>query len=779
MQESFQLMAGPILAGLLLIVVAAMVAYTHHRITKANQMLERAEKIQRDYRQMIDSLQDGVCILVDGKVLQVNPTIVRWTGYSSHYYFSRPFEELFIESDRDEVARFIYEAMQPEPIFKDIQARLASNFNDKRWVQIQMIRTVWDGMPAFVIILRDFSAAQQAALSLKKSHSATRLWLELAPVGMLQYDQDLFVVDVNRSVSTLFQIDKDLALGYDLRALPNRRLVETLYKSVNGEEALCEICLRDLNFDSEKEMLIRCVPVVEDGQIRGGLALIEDATVLKQALQVRHSPEELLTKVFNLIPDGLTITRLEDGMIEAGNPGFCDMMGFAPDEVVGHSTLELNMWPAPADRELFLSLIRTKGELRNEEFTLCRKDGALFLAEISARRMANAAQGNPFLSVIRDVSQERATLGQLQTRIKELSALRAIDQAIIGSVDLPFVLRVILEQIIKQFDLDAAAVMVYNPDLDRCDYLTQYGFVSLLPKQYDLHRLEGYAAQAFYQRERILVDDLQKSPDWFWKNPPLMAEGMRFYAAQPLRSKGEILGVLEVFSRRGLKPGSDWFDFLDAIVDQAAVAADNSLAMTRLNKKVTQLSSALEVILESLSRSVDSALGRPKGWTRGISHLSQDLAVAMNLRGTALQDMAHGIMLQTLLDVNFDAAGDHSPDEWQKYKEIQDNLFDLMRGIGILVNALEIPLNWQEAWNGSGQPIGLCGEMIPLSARIYRVVRDWSVLQSPGDGRTPLSAAEADQAILAQAEKIYDPIIVQQFISTTSLSSKSAGNPGD
>ncbi len=47
------------------------------------------------------------------------------------------------------------------------------------------------------------------------------------------------------------------------------------------------------------------------------------------------------------------------------------------------------------------------------------------------------------------------------------------------------------------------------------------------------------------------------------------------YYGVPLISKGDVKGLLEIFHRSRLKTNASWFDFLDTLAGQAAIAVDN------------------------------------------------------------------------------------------------------------------------------------------------------------------------------------------------------------
>lgn len=50
-----------------------------------------------------------------------------------------------------------------------------------------------------------------------------------------------------------------------------------------------------------------------------------------------------------------------------------------------------------------------------------------------------------------------------------------------------------------------------------------------------------------------------------------------------------------------------------------------------------------------------------------------------------------------------------------------ETAFKLLSRIPFLSKAIEIPYSHHEKWDGTGYPLGLKGEEIPLSARIFAV----------------------------------------------------------
>src|SRR3990172_6575985 len=65
---------------------------------------------------------------------------------------------------------------------------------------------------------------------------------------------------------------------------------------------------------------------------------------------------------------------------------------------------------------------------------------------------------------------------QTERRLKHVQALRAIDQAIAGSVDLRMTLNILLQHIVSQLQIDAVVVLLYNPYTNLLEYTAGQGF---------------------------------------------------------------------------------------------------------------------------------------------------------------------------------------------------------------------------------------------------------------------------------------------------------------
>jgi PAS domain S-box-containing protein len=127
--------------------------------------------------------------------------------------------------------------------------------------------------------------------------------------------------------------------------------------------------------------------------------------------------EEKYEKLFQTNPDYITISDLADGTFIEVNEGFCRITGYSRDEVIGHSALDddITLWVYPSERQGLEVLLRERGEVRDYEATMRRKNGEHFIAETSSR-VIDIGDKKAFIGVVKDVTEREGLIKELHER---------------------------------------------------------------------------------------------------------------------------------------------------------------------------------------------------------------------------------------------------------------------------------------------------------------------------------------------------------------------------
>lgn len=125
-----------------------------------------------------------------------------------------------------------------------------------------------------------------------------------------------------------------------------------------------------------------------------------------RAFEMLQLSESKFATAFRSSPDSLTINLINNGIYLEVNKGFSDITGYQPEEVLGKSSLELNIWVNPDDRQRLAAEVRQHGFMNNLEALFRRKDGTIAIGLMSARVIkVNGEQC--LLSVTRDITERK------------------------------------------------------------------------------------------------------------------------------------------------------------------------------------------------------------------------------------------------------------------------------------------------------------------------------------------------------------------------------------
>lgn len=132
------------------------------------------------------------------------------------------------------------------------------------------------------------------------------------------------------------------------------------------------------------------------GQLTHLIGATVDITERKQAEQALRESEERFSKAFRTSPHPIGITEVMTGRCVEVNDACLEVFGFRREEVIGNTTFLLGIWPKLEDRARVIERLKAGQPMRNMEFALKTKSGAVrhFLAS------ADLAELNGVLCVV-------------------------------------------------------------------------------------------------------------------------------------------------------------------------------------------------------------------------------------------------------------------------------------------------------------------------------------------------------------------------------------------
>ncbi|HEY9077292.1 MAG TPA: HD domain-containing phosphohydrolase [Anaerolineaceae bacterium] len=492
-------------------------------------------------------------------------------------------------------------------------------------------------------------------------------------------------------------------------------------------------------------------------------------------LIIEDSPSDYKLILYLLRKAGYTIARSE--CIDDA-----DQLREALDQRIWNviiSDYSLPHFNAPAalkilqEKELDIPFIVVSGQIGEDTAVEMMRSGAHdYLMKDNLSRLAPVVERELREAQVR--AERRKTQKQNLIQYQQLTALYTIESAIISNLDLDKVLNILLEQVIKYFEVDAADVLIWDKNRECLVYRTGLGFHSTLLQYTHLKIGEGYAGKAAVDKKIIYIPDILNDNTLLLDSMKAKNDPFTSYYGVPLVVKDNLTGVLEIFHHKKFELSQESLAFLISISNQAAIAIDNLQLLEQLSIKNKELTNAYDATLEGWAHALDIRHKESVDHSRRVTDLSIKLAIAAGFSGESLEHIRRGALLH---DIGKLAIPDHillkpgklTPEERMIIQQHPVYAFDWLSPIEYLKPALDIPYCHHEKWDGSGYPRALSRNEIPLAARIFAIVDVWDALRSERPYRAAWQVEKVMEYILSENGKHFDPSVVDLFMDTVEL----------
>jgi signal transduction histidine kinase len=168
-------------------------------------------------------------------------------------------------------------------------------------------------------------------------------------------------------------------------------------------------------------------------------------------------------------------------------------------------------------------------------------------------------------------------------RYQELLALSRVSAAISGLWDLDAVIKVALDNILKLMKGTIGGILLVDEQTQTLSYHIHQGLSDRYVKEMRLGPGEGIAGRVAQSGKAILLKDISTDPRV--GHPDLVrSEGLKAFICVPIRAKDNVLGVINVASRRSHRFTSKDLHLLYSIGDQLGVAIQQAKLYERLRK---------------------------------------------------------------------------------------------------------------------------------------------------------------------------------------------------
>ncbi|MFZ4724888.1 MAG: PAS domain-containing protein, partial [Paludibacter sp.] len=228
-----------------------------------------------------------------------------------------------------------------------------------------------EGNPESILFVeRDITERKKVEAELKKSEDNFRTFFDSIADLLFVLDTNGNIVDVNETVIKRLEFTKEELIGQSVLVVhPENRRQEAgaiVAEMLAGTKDFCPIPVLSKS-GIEIQVETRVYPGVWDEE-PALYGVVKDITKMKQS-------EEKFSKAFQAGSNLMAISTVNTGRYLEVNDLFLEVMEFTKEEVIGKTTLELNLFDDLQQREIIKSVIKEKGFVSNVEVKIKTKSG--------------------------------------------------------------------------------------------------------------------------------------------------------------------------------------------------------------------------------------------------------------------------------------------------------------------------------------------------------------------------------------------------------------------
>jgi PAS domain S-box-containing protein len=373
-----------------------------------NETRAALEKSQEKFSTAFRLSPDAINInrLSDGLYMDVNEGFTTFSGYTAEEVLGKTSFEINLWVDPQDRIRWTRALREfGEVSNHEIVYRIKNGSMRTCLVSARIIDV--NGEACILAITRDITERKQIEDTLKEDELYLRTILQTIKEGFWILDASGKVLDANEAYCEMS--------GYSLSELKRMRITDLAALEDAAEtSARFERVLKNGSerFETHQRRKDGSIIDVEISATflpeEGGrfICFCRDISERKQAEESLRLTQAKFYTAFKVSPDSININRLRDGLFLEINEGFKNLTGYTDDEILGKTSLEINIWVNPQDRTRLVQELRENGQVTNLEAPFRAKDGTIKVCLMSARVIEINGEAC-ILSITRDISERK------------------------------------------------------------------------------------------------------------------------------------------------------------------------------------------------------------------------------------------------------------------------------------------------------------------------------------------------------------------------------------
>jgi PAS domain S-box-containing protein len=435
-------------------------------ITERKRMEEQLERDSEEIKLIIDSAPILVFYKdLQGKFLRVNQALATdlnmaekdLLGKTVFDLFSKDIAQGMINDDRE-----VFSTGRPKLNIME-QFESAAGM---RWVQTDKIPILDnDGkVIGLVGFAQDITEQKEAEEARKASEERVSSIFSAAPIGIVVLVDRIFT-EVNEGFCEMVGYTRDELLGQSPRMVyPSDEEYEYVGKKTSQITATgtgtVETRFRHKD-GTILNVLLSSAPLDTDDPSKGITSTVLDITERKRAEEAIKESEERFNKAFHASPNLMAVLTLDEGRFIDANAEHTRITGYERREIIGKTTLDLNLWVYPEQRKEFYRIINTEGRLKDFETLLRTKSGEIRALLFSAEQITLRGTNCVVVSAL-DITERKEAEERINHLNLMLRSVRNVSQLITREKDRSLLIQKVCDSLVESHSFNSTWIVLLD-----------------------------------------------------------------------------------------------------------------------------------------------------------------------------------------------------------------------------------------------------------------------------------------------------------------------------
>jgi putative nucleotidyltransferase with HDIG domain len=361
------------------------------------------------------------------------------------------------------------------------------------------------------------------------------------------------------------------------------------------------------------------------------------------------------------------------------------------------------------------------------------------------------------------VAIQNAQLYERQQRSSQRQQLLdQISRYLQETIDIQVLIPRVFSEVNKAIKAEGQSIWLVNSETGNIDCRFATGPGAEEVRKVSVPMGKGILGATVEKQEALLIADAQNDPRLFRGADAKSGNVTRTMMSVPMVREGKSIGAIQAVNKRGGQLFTqDDLDLLRSIADSAALAIENA-------RLFTDLQASYDSTLDALAAALDLRDRETEGHSRRVVEYTARLARQIGLDPERITTIRRGALIHDIGKIGVPDAVLHKPGalDAEERKIIEKHPqagYEMLLGIDYLREEIQIVLAHQEKYDGTGYPLGLKGDAIPLGARLFAIADTFDALMSDRPYRKGRPYEVARQIMIDESGKQFDPLAVQAF----------------